>query len=181
MGWIHLLNMFTFQHLWQYFWSMEHQAHGFLVCRFVARTTTIFFPPNFRGCLGALSPGVPLISVHGSLTMPGMWGRSFIICRWLVTIYIGAFSHFPSSVSESCMTWNILDFDGVYDALAFDAKALSLIPHFLQYFGSNPCSMFFKSSEFIIRKIIWNRRIIFYLWIAMLQLFQCLILGLQLA
>ena len=50
------------------------------------------------------------------------------------------------------MTWKFLKLDGVYDALVIDVEALSLIPHLLQQFGSDPYSMFFKSSEFIIMK-----------------------------
>ena len=91
-----------------------------------------FFPPNFRGCLGALSLGVPSISVHGALTIPGLLGGNFIVCHWLVTSCIGAFSYFFSGVYESYTMRKFLNFDDVYDALAFDAEVLYLIPHILQ-------------------------------------------------
>jgi hypothetical protein len=54
------------------FSGMEHLTRGLLVSHLVAVTTMILSPPNFLNRLGALSPGVPLISVHGSLTITGM-------------------------------------------------------------------------------------------------------------
>jgi len=50
------------------------------------------------------------------------------------------------------MMRQFLHFDGVYVALAINAEALSLIPHFLQQFGSDTYSMLFKKYKIIIRK-----------------------------
>jgi len=146
----------------------------------VAMTTTILSPPNFLGSLGALSPNVPLISVHGSLTITATLWSALIIFRWWVTGCFGAFPNFLPDIPGSCMMRQFLHFDGVYDALAINTKALSLIPHFLQHFGSNTCSMFFKNNEIIIRKGTWNRRVTFYLKVVMLQLFQGFVPGFQL-
>lgn len=130
---------------------------------FVAVTIMIFLSPNLPGLLEELPFGVPLIRVHGALTITGIGGGSLIIHRCLITNYFGAFPNVFLDITESYMTRHFLYFDGVHDALAINVEALSLISHLLQQLGPNTCSILFKSSEIIIRKSIWNQRTIFYL------------------
>lgn len=156
MWWICLFNMFTHWILYWCFLGMEHLTRGSLVSNLVVMTTMIPSPLKFLNRLGTLSPGVPLISVNGTLTITGMWGSALIIYRWLFIGCLGAFPSFLSDISKFSITRQFLHFDGVHNALAINVEALSLIPHFLQHFLSNSCSMSLKRNASIIIRSAWN-------------------------
>lgn len=161
MWWIRLMKIFSCWLLYRRFLGMEYLTRDSLVSILVVVAAMILSPPNFPGHLGALSPSVPMISVHRSLTIAGMWRSSPIICHWLVTHCFGAFLNFLLDIPKSRIMRQFLFFDGVHDALAINTEALSLIPHFFQQFWFNYCSMSLKSNGIIIMKSAQNWRFTF--------------------
>lgn len=109
------------------------------------------------------------------------WWGLFIIYCWWFTSCLSEFTNFLSDIPKSCLTGQFFYFDGVDNASAINAQALSFIPHFLQRFGANSCGMIFENSEIIISKHTWRWRTTFYLTCVSLQFFQGLVFFLQLS
>ena len=75
------LSVFTSWLLYCFFLAVEHLARAFLMSLFVAATTMIFLSPNLLGLPKALPFGLPLIRVHGALTITEIGGGSLVIHR----------------------------------------------------------------------------------------------------